>query len=204
MPASKEVVVCSRGDLHVEVYEYDEEIKLAEGQNPIVAHITSFQVLKQVLEAKSKLFKIWLGWEGRWSEAGLKTVTVHHDNVTAMEVLFRSMHDAMTETVEKVEMEVIWHLVAAADKYFVDITPLSYWFARWHARFIRTLPLNFEKYTKLLFPTWRFDHAAAFSEATKFLAYESVYHVTESNPTKYGDLHLPPRVIRESIVLDSV
>ena len=49
----------------------------------------------------------------------------------------------------------------------------------------------------LAYPCWRFDHAQGFLDATEYLVYNSVGHLTEQNPVNLVEHHLPPRIIRK-------
>ena len=86
----------------------------------------------------------------------------------------------------------MWHLVAAIDYYELDVTHFNDWFAAWYHKHNAEL-LNPRQ---LLFPTWRFNHTKAFAHWTRYVAYTGVGHVTERNPTKLYNYHLPSRIIR--------
>ena len=111
-----------------------------------------------------------------------------------MEIWFRALHDTITDGTYTVPLDEMWHLAAACDKYGFDIKILRDWFADW----LQLQNTEELEPSKLLYPCWVFDHAKGFAAATRHLAYSAVGHITESNPTKHFELHLPSRVIRKS------
>ncbi|KAI4130199.1 MAG: hypothetical protein LQ347_003473 [Umbilicaria vellea] len=179
------------GDLTIRVIEYGDEMMLAHNQEPHIRHTCDFQVSREVLSGKSPVFKLLL--MSNFAEAKKDTVTLKGDKVTTMDIWFRILHAVHLENVQSTPLEEMWPMVVACDKYNLDIRDLNGWFADWYEKKDRTQQTPRE----LLYPCWIFDHAKGFAAATKSLAYDCVGHVTESNPTKHKELHLPSRVIRK-------
>lgn len=185
------VTIDASGDLIIKVIEYDDSVMLTHDQEPIIRHTTDFQVSREVLGGKSPVFKKLL--MSNFAEAKKGTVTLEGDKVTSMDIWFRILHALRIDDVQSVPLEEMWSMVAACDKYDLNIRDLKEWFAEWYEKKGRT-HLN---QRDLLYPCWIFDRAKGFAAATRLLAYGCTGHVTESNPTKHRELHLPSRVIRE-------
>ena len=182
-------IVNELGDLNVEIVENDETTRDANG-NQVVKEVARFQVSRDVLIKSSQpLLKMLL--DRHWMEASQSIVSLGEGHVTATDIWLRVMHNTkLSYTAPFTEM---WHLVAAIDYYELDVTKFNAWFAAWYEA---NTPLML-KPRELLYPTWRFDHAKAFARWTHYLAYEHVGHITEANPTKLYDYHLPSRIIRK-------
>lgn len=76
----------------------------------------------------------------------------------------------------------------------MDIKCLKDWFAWW----LQLQEISELGPKLLLFSCYLFGHAKGFAAATRFLAYTSIGHIMEQNPTNHHDIHLPSRVIRNS------
>ena len=114
----------------------------------------------------------------------------------SMEILLRVLHDLSVETTYKTPIEVMWPLVLAVEKYDLDIMDFQKWFEGWYGAANLDLS-DVSLAATLLYPCYIFQHARAFARATKILAYASTGHITEKNPTKHYELHLPGRIIRK-------
>ena len=183
-------VITEAGDLIVEVVQYDHEILDADG-NPAFREVAQFKVDRNVLvKASQPLLKILL--DPRWKKATQSAVSIGEGRLLATEIWLRVVHDAPNDLI--VPLKEIWHLVAAIDYYGLDVTIFKRWFAAWYSAHNPEL-LNARE---LIFQTWRFDHAKGFARWTRYLAYETKGHVTEKNPTKLYNHHLPSRILRES------
>lgn len=88
-------------------------------------------------------------------------------------------------------------LVAVVKKWAMKIDFLHSWFARWYEKqsFDPEDSDDILEQRQLLFPCKRFNHAQGFATATRFLAYNTFGHITENNPSDFGDLRLPHRII---------
>lgn len=195
------IVIDESGDLTLKIIEYEDRTtslgnqrSLSQGfvdQEPIIRKTQDFQVCRQVLVHSSFVFKQLLSTT--FAEASQSTVTLKEDGVDTIEIWFRVMHNTITESTYDVPLSEMWNLVAAADKYDLNIHDLNEWFAKWHKKNSSTYDTH-----QLLYPCYRFDHALGFAQATKGLAYNNTGHITKSNPTKHFELHLPSRIIRKS------
>lgn len=76
--------------------------------------------------------------------------------------------------------------------YDFDIELLYPWFKQWYAEYEEP-EFGFRQ---LLYPCWQYNHAVGFMVAAREAVYNSVGHITETNPTKHYEHHLPNRVIR--------
>lgn len=154
-----------------------------------------FKVCRSTLIERSPVFRALLS-PGRSIEGDQNTVTLKDDDIMSMEILLRVLHDLSVETTYKTPITVMWPLVLAVEKYDLDIMDFQKWFEGWYgaANLDRS---DISVADTLLYPCYIFQHARAFAYATKVLAYASTGHITERNPTKHYELHLPGRVIRK-------
>lgn len=181
------VVIDVFGDLTIRVVQYDHRLMLNDDQEPVISQTVDFQVRRKILIAKSPVFKTML--TSSFAETKKDTVTLKGDKVTSMDIRFRTLHAVRIDHTQSVRIEEMWYLVAACDKYNLNIRDLHEWFAEWYEKMARTHPAQ-----EVLYPL---IHAKGFAAATKALAYGSTGHITESNPTEHKELHLPSRVIRK-------
>ena len=191
------------GDLTIEIVEYDEEMKDGNNDRPVLKRI-EFLVSREVLVKSSQYFTVLL-CSTKYGEANKDFIALHDNRVASMAIWFRVLHGI--EPDYDVELDEMWHLVAACDKYQFDITELEVWFAKWYQKqpIEHWLKLSMKNAVgnqapdprSLLYPCWRFNFPAGFMRITKFLAYNRIGHITEHNPTKIYHFHLPPRVIRK-------
>lgn len=160
-----------------------------------VHRVEEFKVCRSTLMEYSPVFKALLSPQ-RFAEGEQNIVTLKEDHIMSMEILFRVLHDASLQSILKTPIEEMWPLVVAAEKYDLDIKIFQEWFKKWYQS--ATLDLSTVSVAAmLLYPCWIFSHATAFAYATQVLAYGSVGHIMEINPTKHYELHLPARVIRK-------
>ena len=206
------ITIVDDGDLVVEVIQ-SEKIFNDEGGSSIVEESAQFKVRRSVLTAKSNVFRTML--QPGYFEEGSKTkVQIQDVRVASMEIWFRTLHKS--SNIYSVKLEEMCHLVAACDKYNLNITELRAWFATWYEKHnIDQYYDNWNAHSKklegadltprsLLFPCWRFNHATGFLRATRFLVYNCMGHITEQNPTKHYEFHLESRYIgKSSLVLSS-
>lgn len=197
-------VAKNHGDLTIEIVEYDEDVKDGNGERAISQRI-DFLVSREVLADSSQYFTALL-CSSKYREAKEDFITLYDDSVASMAIWFRILHGV--EPDYDVKLDEMWHLAAACDKYQFKITKLRGGFAKWYLKqpTEHWLKLSMDKALRsqvpdprsLLFPCWIYDYAKGFMRVTKFLAYNSTGHIVEINPTKFYNLHLPPRVIRKS------
>ena len=182
-------VIAEAGDLIVEVVQHDDDTWDADG-NSASRKVAQFRVDRNVLtKASQPLLKMLL--DPRWKEATQSVVSIGEGRIASTEIWLLVIHKAPSSPM--VPLEEMWHLVAAIDYYELDVTIFKPWFAAWYS----SHNLQLLKPRELVFPTWRFDHATGFARWTRYLAYAEKGHITEANPTKLYNYHLPPRIIRE-------
>ena len=199
-------VIDENGDLTVEVIEYDDELENGNGDRP-VKRTQQFRVSKAVLSKNSTVF-VAMFVPSHWRESQVESVKIEEDSVASMNIWLRILHG--TDPDHCVPLEEMWRLVAACDKYHFNLNLLKPWFAEWYKKYdrnqcYRNWAFNDDRCHRidrlnprsLLYPCYIFDHADGFMEATSFLCYNSVGHITEYNPTAHLDLRLPSRVIRK-------
>ncbi len=197
------IVAHSNGDLTIEIIEYDEDIESWDGERTILKK-ADFLVSREVLVKSSQYFTVLLS-SAKYGEAKKDFITLHDNRVASMAIWFRVLHGI--EPDYDVDLDEMWHLAAAGDKYQFQITKLKAWFANWYLKqpIDRWLKLSKSEGRldqdpdprSLLYPCWVYDHAKGFLRITKFLAYHLKGHITEHNPTEFRNFHLPPRVIRK-------
>ena len=199
-------VIDENGDVTVEVIEYDDELKHGDGKRS-VKQTHEFRVSKAVLSKNSTVFAAMFV-PSHWRESQMELVKLEEDSLASMNIWLRILHD--TDPGHDVPLEEMWRLVAACDKYHFNLSLLKPWFAEWYKKYdrkqcYRNWAFNDNKGHRivrlnprsLLYPCYIFDHADGFMEATSFLSYNTVGHITEYNPTNHLDLRLPSRVIRK-------
>ena len=156
-----------------------------------IRQTATFRVRREILSKSSPVFERMLD-SGDFKETSSDTVQLEGDHVTSMEIWFRAIHQTV-DPLYKAPLDEMWHVIAAGDKYDLDIKVLRTWFANWyHVGYYALYPAE-----KLLYPCYTFDHAKGFMYASKRLVYESIGHITENNPTKLYELHMQPRIMRE-------
>ncbi|KAK4692165.1 hypothetical protein P7C71_g4984, partial [Lecanoromycetidae sp. Uapishka_2] len=183
------IIIDEAGDLTVEVVQKYDNLLSNDGDN-ITIKTAQFRVRKEVLtKASQTLLRMLLNPNFR--ESAQSVVSLGEGHVSSTEIWLRVIHKAPVIT--SVALSEMWHLTAAIDYYELNVTDFDAWFAAWYQRCNPKMlqPKN------LLFPTWRFNHAKAFAEWTKYMAYHGVGHVTEMNPTKLYTYHLPSRIIQQ-------
>lgn len=204
-------VIEENGDLIAEVIEYDDELKNGNGNGP-VKQTQQFLVSKEILIKNSTISaKKFVPPHRRVSR--MEMVRLDEGSIASMNIWLRILHG--TDPDHYVPLEEMWRLVAACDKYHFNLTLLKPWFAEWYKKYdnkqyyrnwaskddhriVRLDP------RALLYPCYIFDHAEGFMEATRFLSYNAVGHITEYNPTTHHNLRLPSRVIRKMSYLSLV
>ncbi|OCL09932.1 hypothetical protein AOQ84DRAFT_290291 [Glonium stellatum] len=153
-------------------------------------HITKFKVVKDTLTKNSKYFSKML--LSQFAEAKKDIVTLEDDSTIAMELLLRSLHGVDVDHLYEVPLKEVWHVIAAADKYQINLERLRAWFKVWYRLNGEKIELDDFNARELAYPCYIFNHAHGFARVTKWLAYNFAGHITEHNPTVYPHLHLAP------------
>lgn len=213
----EEKIVDPNGDLEVTVIEYkknqlyystyDVEVNTSGSQTPHPIKSATFRVNAEIVKNGFPVINMMLRPVGGgmigFKESGASKITLEEDSVMAMEILFKIFHSCTDETNVQADIEEIWNVAAAVDKYGVDVKNklIRVFYGQWY----KSLQPKFESspsYQKsniaqqLLFPCFTFDHAPGFLGITKHLVYSTAGHVVESNPSRHRRIHLRPRVMR--------
>jgi hypothetical protein len=96
--------------------------------------------------------------------------------------------------VKDISIDVIWHIINAADKYLLDASILRGFFDRWYTKNVNIRFLDADLARQVALPCYMFDHATGFAEVTKWLAYHHEGHITEKRPDgfKFEHMRLAP------------
>ncbi|KAL2831453.1 hypothetical protein BDW59DRAFT_182118 [Aspergillus cavernicola] len=187
-------------DFQITVEEY-EQVHTGESNAPVkkLAQSAIFQVQRSKLTA-CEHFQTML--RGPWRESRPESITLEGNDINAMNILFRSLHGTLDEiTLDSISIKTIWFLVMVCDKYDVGLKTgfLKAWFVKWYdAEHKKQKHLNNCEFERtILFPCYYFDYATGFQEATIGLVYNSEGHISERNPTREVNLHLPPRIMQQ-------
>ena len=189
-PTMSTINISKSPNLWIKVTELDETAKDGNGDHPIKA-TAIFGVEREVLTKKSTVRKMLV--DSTWKESEQDTIDMQ-DKVDRLRVVFTVLHEV--ESFLDVKFPFVWHLIEGIDYYHIDIEPFEAWFAHWSKS---TNDMFKYQPQAALFPTWRFCQSQTFARATKHLAYNAMGHIMEKNPTGLKHLHLPPRVIRETL-----
>lgn len=188
------------GDRLIKVNEYEDSDNVNSDNEPVLKRTGTFKVTSKILVEESTYFSGMFRTE--WRESSTEIV-LKHDKAKAMEALLQFMH-GVTVAVDSLSIPDVWHLIKTADKYLFPLEKMAVWFMKWFGHQLekksagdyQTLEeCEFER--QLLFPCWAFDYATGFQYLTRHLAYNMGGHITESNPTRLRETHLPPRVIQQ-------
>ena len=198
-------VIAEDGDFLLEVIEWDHDEPWID-QEPVIRGTEVFKVSRNIHMASSQVFTSMLG--GGWKEAHRSAVTLKDWSILYMKIWLQVLHD-VHPTLD-VSIEAMWHMAKIADCYRFDVLKLKDWFASWYEK--QPVTEWYAHYRDdyqhrdddlpnpkwLLYPCYTFDHYKGFMEATEFCAYRYTHHIGEVNPTRFYDLHLPSRVIRNT------
>lgn len=188
-------------DLTIQVVEYDNTVFRQNDQPPVVLREQSYAVDRETLRKYSDHFLAMLDPNGKFQEAKMNPVVLKDDDIAAMDIWFKVLHQRHDKKDYEVAVSTIRQLVSAADKYSFDIRSLYGWFKGWYSRWEivnKEDLLDVSTLREMLYPTWRLNHAKGFKHVTKTLAYHGIGHITEARPDDDNlHLHLPPRIIQQ-------
>ncbi|MCJ1393210.1 hypothetical protein MMC18_006082 [Xylographa bjoerkii] len=184
------IIIAPAGDLTIKVVE---EKKIVINGVQSVDHVTTeFLVHRRVLMDNSPHWKNML-FTSNFVERRQNVVSLEGDSALSMEIWFRLLHKVPAVSTYTAPLTEMWHLIYAADKYFLDFERLYTWFSFWYDR----QDLDELDPRQLLYPCWRFDHVKGFAAVTKRLVYGSEGHITEWKPEDEEKLHIPPRLLQQ-------
>ncbi|MCJ1351125.1 MAG: hypothetical protein MMC33_001107 [Icmadophila ericetorum] len=183
-PMPLTIVIVEDGDLNIELHEYAKKVTCENAQENDqerdVSKITRYQVKREVLIESSNYFKVLCS-------SFQKVIKTEEDRAESLKIWFPVLRDVETKETLDIPLETMWHLVATREKYDLDIARLNTWFSDWY---FNQDPQKLDNHRELLYQCPTLDHAIGIAKAIKALAYESLGHITESNPTEYANLHL--------------
>ena len=108
----------------------------------------------------------------------------------------RAAEQALFEhsVVKNANIDHIWHIINAADKYLLDASILRGFFDLWYKKNVHIGFLEDDLARQVALPCYMFDHAEGFAEVTKWLAYNHEGHITEKRPEgfKWNHVRLAP------------
>lgn len=128
-------------------------------------------------------------------ERPAKRIKMAADENAVEEAIFH--RDGVFDT----DIERIWHIINAADKYLLDATILQGFFDQWYRKNVDMAQMEADFARQLALPCYMFDHAQGFAEVTKWLAYNFAGHITEKRPKSFRWQHMrfsPPDFVRKS------
>lgn len=219
-----EITIVSEGDLTIKVIEHKVTRSCihhdtAETKSTPSA-TASIRVSKAKLLESSEYFRLMLQ-SGSWVESNKSTITVSEDSIKSMHVWLLLFHGKLEEMpLKDIDVVDVWHVLQAGDKYGfyrgesyrekmrrkeagheesreeANWRKIRAWFQRWDRTCNRSIDRTLCR--QLLFPAYAFDDAWLFQYLTKNLVYQSAFHISESNPSAWHQMHLPARIVRES------
>ncbi|KAL2075341.1 hypothetical protein VTL71DRAFT_284 [Oculimacula yallundae] len=194
------IVVDPAGDLFLRFYvtSSSQEITLVKGHKVNGEFIATMKVSRRVLMMNSASSMAMLNPSGSWIESGSTTVDLCDENVAAVELWMKVLHDKVNgESFKTTTIETIWIAIEASRFYFFQLELLGPWFAEWLGvkGGKRLTNFSIDELRQLMYLCHEFDNAEGFAIVTRRLAYENEGHITELNPTKFHHLHLQPRII---------
>ena len=201
----KFISIVDDGDLQstVKGYKLPDDKVAASGSK--FADDFCFQVKKSILMNVSMPLKAMLG--PNFSEGRLGSpIVLEGVRRQAMELVLRVLRGTTTNKTNSVHLKVIWYTASICDMYSIDVKLFQGWFKGWYRdckSSIYTCESKIHdpqecRVPSVLYPSWLFDHAEAFTRATKHVVYESEGHIIENNPTTARHLYMPPRIARKS------
>lgn len=96
--------------------------------------------------------------------------------------------------VKDTNIDRMWHIINAADKYLLDASILRGFFDLWYKKNVHISFVEDDLARQVALPCYMFDHAEGFAEVTKWLAYNHSGHITEKRPDgfKWNHVRLAP------------
>jgi len=121
-----------------------------------------------------------------------------------LEIFSSDRPDDIKSSVIHATLETFWHCAVVCDEWNMNAKDarVKAHFDSWFQTRIKNRSPESVKSERalarsLLWPTWYFENSKGFQWATKFLIYNDIGHVEPYNPTKYREIIMPKRVVRE-------
>ncbi|KAH9216437.1 hypothetical protein DL95DRAFT_460295 [Leptodontidium sp. 2 PMI_412] len=140
--------------------------------------VATMKVSKKVMIENSAPSMAMLNPSGTWAESGATTLDLCHENVAAVELWMKVLHDSVVEdSFKTTSIETIWIAIEAMNGGN------------------RLYKFSVDDLRQLMYLCHEFDDARGFADVTRRLAYENEGHIAEKNPTRFRHLHLQQRII---------
>lgn len=157
-----------------------------------------FKVSKEQLSRNSDFFATMFKYQ---HPSQVEVVMEEQVDPVAFKIWMRELHDLdlLGGEASSATVELVWEVLHVAHYCHLDLTLLKSWFDEWYAN--QEESFVHKEAQKLIFPTYKFNHAVAFAQVTKHLAYSEARHVTESNPSVHEHLRTAHRIICTCLLL---
>ncbi|KAF2233705.1 hypothetical protein EV356DRAFT_193808 [Viridothelium virens] len=191
----KQVNLATDFDLTLRVIEYDDAFV---SPNKPIQSTVDFEVKRDLVskQAFSKFMANMLKPSSNFVEGDQDIVELKDQSCRAIDPFLRELHFNKDHHVKDVDLDMVWLVLHTADFFGFSLEPLRDWFDKcFQSNVFWATSLNYARQT--LYPTYIFNQAAAFTEATETLVYEGEGHLTESTPFFKASLHLPNLVIQQ-------
>jgi hypothetical protein len=156
-----------------------------------------FEVSKEAMLNSCEYFSSLIATNERTGNASI--IVFSNETPVSFEVVLRYFHNTLTSESSDVTVADIYHVIHLCQKHNIDAKKLGAWFDSCWRRL--TLERHGERaFSMLMFPTFAFNHADAFSYVSKGLTMEGTHQIHEDNPTNISHLHCPREIISELLV----
>ncbi|KAM0721906.1 hypothetical protein Q7P37_002831 [Cladosporium fusiforme] len=197
-PARIRYSIATESDLLIKLEEIEKPLSgrsRRTNNEPIVKAIHEFEVSKTDLKNNDYFRRVITPG---FADTGQSSYQLHEDDPVALKFWLQILHKSLDDSSLDVTISTVWFVLKLADKY--DFNPfhadVKKWLTDWLAQ---NQPETEDAYREILYPCWVFDHAAGFADATKYLVYNFVGHITEKRPDGFFDVRfrLDQRVIQQ-------
>ena len=203
--APSAITVSHNANVTLRVTEYTKLLTAGgDGLNNI-KKITDFHVNREFLSGVSPFFKKLLNTT-TFAEAGKNIIALEELKPEPLEAVFCGLHhqldgwqsslygEAITKCTMSLKDSSIWDVISYAQRFRIELHTLDDWFALWYNENATSTPD-----AMLLYPTFQLNHAEGFLATTKSMVYGQI-RIEETKVHGHPQLHLPPRVIRKSLI----
>ncbi|KAK3718302.1 hypothetical protein LTR37_005115 [Vermiconidia calcicola] len=190
-------------DLIVRVIEH-EDIERTEGEGIdakivkdfVPNKVHEFKVKRSVLANSSEYFQKLLDTNSSFKESQQSRIDLLGDEARSAEIWFKILHGSPSGLTNlDITIKNVWEMLLIAHKYGLDpkLPVAKAWFEAWwiaNKKKANGSTFGFGEYRELLFPCHTFEYAPGFAAATKYLAYNTIGHITEQRPNGFHHHHL--------------
>ncbi|KAL5329225.1 hypothetical protein ACEPPN_002735 [Leptodophora sp. 'Broadleaf-Isolate-01'] len=147
------------------------------------------RVSKKVMIENAAPSMAMLNLSGTWVESGATTLDMCDENVAAVELWMKVLHDSVAEeSFKTTSIETIW-IAIEASRFHPPAPGLGMNGGN------RLYKFSVDELRQLMYLCHEFDDARGFADVTRRLSYEHEGHIAEKNPTRFRHLHLQQRTI---------